>query len=436
MNRWLTGLVIAVLGLVSSAPVEVRADEAASAGLKAEIELLKERLSALEGKLAEQEAVSAGAAPGAAIISLPSALHGVQMSGFVDTSYTYNFNEPNSRVSGFRVFDTRAEDFMINNAELVVEKPVSAESPLGFRADIDWGTDMEVVGGVTTGLGANAHTHGQSGEVAVSDEVELQQAYAEYLVPVGNGIDVKVGKFVTLHGAEVIEAKDNWNFSRSYLFGYAIPFTHTGFRASYPWNEWLLTCLGINNGWDVVDDNNKGKTVEFSATLTPMENLSFGGTYMFGPEQGGDSHDQRHLLDLVAQYQPLDRLTLKLNLDIAREEDALSETDGGKAHWNGIAAYAKYDLTDKWSVAGRWEVFNDDDGARTAVNASTTSPTGSAINDIQLMEWTLTNEYKLNSHLIARLEYRLDKADSAVFRHDQGFSDYQNTLAVEFIAPF
>ena len=52
------------------------------------------------------------------------------------------------------------------------------------------------------------------------------------------------------------------------------------------------------------------------------------------------------------------------------------------------------------------------------------------------MEWTLTNEYQLNSHLLARLEYRLDKADSKLFRHDQGFENYQNTVAVEFIAPF
>jgi hypothetical protein len=409
---------------------------AADPGLQAEIEVLKERLAKLEAKLAEGSIVPPTAGEGASTIALPSGLHGVQISGFADTSYTYNFNEPNNRINTLRVFDTQSGSFMVNNAELVVEKPVNAESPLGFRTDIDWGTDMEVVGGVTTGLGANAHTHGVSTNTAVSDEVELQQAYVEYLAPIGNGLDIKVGKFVTLHGAEVIESKDNWNFSRSYLFGYAIPFTHTGIRASYPWNDWLSTTVGVNNGWDVVDDNNKAKTVELGATVTPTENTSLIATYMFGAEQAGDSRDQRHLLDLVASYQPTEQLTLKLNVDIAREEDALSETGGGAATWNGIAAYAKYDVTDKWSIAGRWEVFNDNDGARTAINAASTSPTGSPITDAQFMEWTLTNEYKLNSHLIARLEYRLDKADSKLFRHDQGFSNYMNTVAVEFIAPF
>ncbi len=409
---------------------------AADPGLQAEIEVLKERLAKLEAKVSEGEGrivPPTGGEP-ATTIALPSGLHGVQISGFADTSYTYNLNEPNNRINTLRVFDTQAGSFMLNNAELVVEKPVSTESPTGFRTDIDWGTDMEVVGGVTTGLGDNAHTHGTS--VAATDEVELQQAYFEYLAPIGNGLDIRAGKFVTMHGAEVIEAKDNWNFSRSYMFGYSIPFTHTGIRATYPWSDAFSTTVGINNGWDVVDDNNKAKTIELSATVTPMENASLGATYMVGAEQTGDSHDQRHLLDLVASYQPTEQLTLKLNVDIAREEDALSETGGGNATWNGLAAYAKYDVTDQWSLAGRWEIFNDNDGARTAVNAASTSPTGSPITDVQFMEWTLTNEYKLNSHLLARLEYRLDKADSKLFRHDQGFENYQNTLAVEFIAPF
>lgn len=413
---WGTSLL--VLGVVSVSSAAWAGD----AGLAAEVEVLKDRLAALEAKLAGQEATAAGAEPGHAIVQLPSGLHGVNMSGFVDTSYGYNFNEPNNRVNTLRVFDTRAGEFMINQAELVLEKPVAVDSPVGFRTDLDFGTNSEVVGSVTTGLGSG------------TDEFDLQQAYVEYLAPVGNGLDVKFGKFVTSHGAEVIESKDNWNFSRSYLFGFAIPFTHTGFRATYPWTEQLSTFVGVNNGWDVVDDNNKAKTWEMGLMTAPLENLSFGATYMVGAEQNGDSHDQRHLLDLVATYQPMEKLTLKLNADVAREEDAISEDGGGSAHWNGIAAYAKYDVTDKWSLATRWEIFNDQDGVRTTAN--TGGLTGSGIEDLTLTEWTLTSECKIHSHLIARLEYRLDKADSKVFRHDQGFSNYQNTVALEFIAPF
>jgi hypothetical protein len=38
---------------------------------------------------------------------------------------------------------------------------------------------------------------------------------------------------VTLAGYEVIEAWKDPNITRSILFGFAIPFTHTGIRANY-----------------------------------------------------------------------------------------------------------------------------------------------------------------------------------------------------------
>ena len=171
--RW--GLV-ALLGLsamVGGAPVW--ADDP---GLKAEVEVLRERLSKLEEKLAAQDATAAGASEGNAIIQLPSGLHGVQMSGFVDTTYTYNFNAPQTNVNTLRVFDTRANSFMLNSAELNIKKPVSAESPVGFRTDLAFGTDAEVVGSVTTGLGST------------TDELDIQQAFVEYLAPIGNGLDI------------------------------------------------------------------------------------------------------------------------------------------------------------------------------------------------------------------------------------------------------
>ena len=219
-------------------------------------------------------APTSGAPVASGVAAVPSGVP-IQISGFVDTSYTYNFNAPQTNVNTLRVFDTRANSFMINNMELVLEKPVSAESPVGFRGDLDFGLDSKVVGAVSTGLGATAN------------ELDVQQMYAEYLAPIGKGLDIKIGRFVTLHGAEVIEAKDNWNFSRSWLFGYAIPFTHTGIRAAYPWTDWLTTTVGVSNGWDVVNDNNKGKTIELCAALTPTKASSLGIITSSGPSRRG-----------------------------------------------------------------------------------------------------------------------------------------------------
>ncbi len=390
-------------------------------GLKAEVEVLRERLSKLEDKLAAQDATAAGASEGNAIVQLPSGLHGVQMSGFVDTTYTYNFNAPQTNVNTLRIFDTRANSFMLNSAELNIKKPVSAESPVGFRTDLAFGTDSEVVGSVTTGLGST------------TDELDIQQAFVEYLAPIGNGIDIQAGKFVTLNGAEVIKSKDDWNISRSILFGFAIPFTHTGLRASYPWSDRLTTLVGVNNGWDVVDDNNQAKTVELGFSSTPVDTVTLGSTFMFGAEQAGNNNNGRSLIDIVAGWQPIEPLQLKLNYDYGWEDDAVAF--GNNAVWHGLAAYARYALTDKLALIARSEYFNDADGVRTAI--LTPGINGITGTGVKLYEYTLTTEYKIHKNLIARLEYRHDQASERVFRSgDLAQRAHQDTVAMEFIAPF
>src|SRR5258708_30516621 len=91
----------------------------------------------------------------------------------------------------------------------------------------------------------------------------LKEDYFSYLAPVGSGLQVDVGKFVTPMGAEVIESKDNWNYSRGLLFSYAIPYYHFGVRAKYTFNPKYNVTGFIVNGWNNVVDNNTGKTYGF-----------------------------------------------------------------------------------------------------------------------------------------------------------------------------
>ena len=74
---------------------------------------------------------------------------------------------------------------------------------------------------------------------------DLQEAYISARVPIGEGPVIKVGKFVTLLGSEVIESPSNLNYSRGYLFTLAIPLTHTGVLASYSFTDWLSVQGGI-----------------------------------------------------------------------------------------------------------------------------------------------------------------------------------------------
>ncbi|MFA4981047.1 MAG: porin [Candidatus Omnitrophota bacterium] len=412
--------------------------------LRKEIAALKDRLVALEARLEKSETrtpviKAQNVEPDSGIsAAVTSFAREIEVHGFVDTSYIFNTNTPvppNTRTNRLRVFDTEANGFMLNMAQINLEKLVSKESPVGFRIDLDFGQDAKLIH--SNGLGTADGGLGTS-----NDAFDLQQAYAQVMLPfsfpLADTMTFKIGKFATLHGAEVIESMNNWNFSRSYMFGYAIPFTHTGIRIyDKPFaNVPVEAYIGVVNGWDQTVDLNKAKTVEAQVTVTPNDKISFSVGGMFGPERADSDKDFRNLIDFVATYKATDKLTFKVNYDYGWEKNAASVLGGydiGKdAAWDGIAGYAKYDIFDWWSIAGRGEYFHDRDGVRTGYLTSSTMP----ISDLSLFEFTLTNEFKIYKNLITRFEYRYDKASGQAFTKDKVTSNYQNTIAAEVIAKF
>ncbi|MFH0855284.1 MAG: porin [Candidatus Omnitrophota bacterium] len=413
--------VFLTLGFYPGGKSSVFADDGSQAKLLKKIEELENRIKLLESKNAPNETGPAvtksdveaivnekvALAKEDAGFKIPEILKDITLSGFVDTSYTYSFNHPDSGKTTGRVFDTEANSFNLQAAKIALEKLPAKTGGVGFRADLLIGSDAKVI-----------KPYGWN-----TDDVNLEQAYIDVLVPVGNGLDIKGGKFVTLAGAEVIESKDNWNFSRSLLFGYAIPFTHTGVRASYPVFDTLTAYLGVNNGWDDIKDNNKGKTVESALAWSPKDWLSFNLAGIYGPEESGNNHSNRALVDFVATYQPFKKLTFKLNTDYAREQDLVSP--GKAATWSGVAAYARYDINDKWSFSNRTEYFGDPDGVR--VTSGTPA---------DYWENTATLEYRPLKGLITRLEYRYDHATSDVYTVGSKAVDYQSTIGLEAIYAF
>ena len=109
-------------------------------------------------------------------------------------------------------------------------------------------------------------------------------------------------------GYEVIQGYDGWNdnFSRSSQFGYAIPFTHTGAKASYA-GEKASVMLTLVNGWDNVKDNNSGKSVGAQLLLTPAKTVSLYVNWIGGPEQAESSRR----LDVVEEILVLKRAELR-----------------------------------------------------------------------------------------------------------------------------
>ena len=173
--------------------------------------------------------------------------------------------------------------FSLSLAEVAFAKGVTPESRVGFRADLDFGKTADLVAAYEPESdGREIYKH-------------IQQAYVSLLT---GKVTWDAGKFVTPIGAEVIESQDNWNYTRSILFGYAIPFYHVGVRATVAASDKVSFAGYLVNGWNNSSELNGAKTVALNVTLKPSSHFSWYLNYMGGKEvEGGDT---RSLFDTTA----------------------------------------------------------------------------------------------------------------------------------------
>jgi hypothetical protein len=381
--------------------------------------------------------------------SNPLSTLGVSIHGLVGVDYLYDVNRPAGSAPPFlRSFEDKSNSFILNLGNLHFER--ASKDGLGFVADVDFGETANVVNNSTYfGKGYDANGNPILGNG--TDFVDVRQFYLTYTIPVGSGIKLQAGRFVTLAGAEVIKSYNNinYNITNSILFGYAIPFTHTGLMSTYAFNDQWTLNLGIVNGWDNVADNNDGKSVTGMLTWAPSSAFSIAISGIYGPEQSTHSvtdnlgnvlvvhagRSKRFLQTTVITAKPTDQLTLILDYDYGNESDVVPRNDLLRtAQWQGVAGYIVYAFTDNLSAALRAEIFDDMDGMRTLAAGVNGFGAG---NQATYYEFTPTITYKVTDGLFWRNEYRHDESDSKkVFPRENLFVRGQDTLATELVYTF
>jgi hypothetical protein len=347
---------------------------------------------------------------------------GIGISGFLDTSYQWSSNHPkNPRNITGRYFDKDYNKLVFNNFHVAVEKP-EKDWGIGFRLSGDFGRTGELLREATL-WGKSLHDE---------PSAEVREAYLTTTIPIGEGIGVKGGLFVTTLGTEILPNPGayNDNISRSFLFNFAIPFRHLGVLFSYPVLKTFSVNAGVVTGWDNPRDNNRQPSFMAGIGFTPMDQFALASNVIYGPEQFHNTGNQRFTMSHVATIKPFDPLALILEYTYGREENA---SLGGTrdAVWQGIAGIASYGWTDRFTTAVRGEYFKDRDGARLGGNFAGTHANNS------VAEATLTGSYKFTKMLLGRVEVRQDWSDEAFFKKGASSADKnQTTLAGQLIYTF
>jgi len=350
---------------------------------------------------------------------------GVTINGYLDATYNY-LSTTGDFKSGApsRVFDFQQDGFTVHQAAITAA--VQPKEGFGAVINVTGGVDAPVI---------------KSYPITGNANIDLTQAFVQYA---HGPLTIMGGKFVTLAGVEVINETQDTNFSRSILFGYAIPFTNTGVRAVYAIGDQFGVTVGVNNGWDQITDASNGQTAELEFSWTPSKAFSTVVDAYAGKEPVDATrlvNTERKLIDVIVTWSATDRATFIVNYDWARQDEAAA--DGTTARWSGVAGYFNYKINEQWRTSLRLETFDDADGYRTGIDVP--QPGSPEMHRGQVWsEATITAGYAPTKHVEIRLEGRADKtnvvnafvASGEPQQPSASFTARQNSAALQAIFKF
>ncbi len=318
--------------------------------------------------------------------------HNLKFGGWLETSISVNANSTHNGFNGPVTFQDRDSQLQLNQLNFYLQKAINVNSDSfdwGGRFDFMFGSDAiftQAYGNPAfnpnTGLGqprGNWDLH-LSGDQNYG--IALPNAYAEFNLPIGNGLDIKAGHFYTPLGYEVVTSPDNFFVTKPYTMQYGEPFTHTGAYGTYSFNSnWSALAGAVTGsgtgGWDGNFDRNLGSWsfLGGGTWLSDDAGTSLNLTTTLGP-QADNNNNLWGIYSLVGKHNFTDNLHFIIQHDHGYAEkvvtanginafnSGLASTNLQNAEWYGINSYLIYDATDKLSAGVRAEWFRDNNGFR------------------------------------------------------------------------
>lgn len=393
------------------------------------------------GRLGAQTLTPAEEAEQTLALERSEAKSRLSIYGWVETSFTGNFDGADDNQNFGRIFDDRSNELVMNQAV------VTAERELDPKAGLDWGFKLQLLFGTDAryihSFGTRYHNAGTG-----LYQADIPEAYLSLHLPLltADGVDVKLGKFVSLEGAESVDPRANPFFSHTYIFNFGVPTSHTGALFTFHTNAWLDLIAGVTRGVNTdIHDNNDSPAFHGGVGLKFNDEkfVVLASTHI-GPESD-ESDELRYINDITMTWKMSDKFTSITDINYVRDSEADADA-------YGVAQYVTYAINDTISVGVRGEVWRDDKGAYVAQYANPSDPSrsfsGASTVDPRTVDGARTTYTALTiglniklampkplEMLIIRPELRVDRA-----LHDRPFNDSRSdrmfTAAIDAIVTF
>lgn len=332
---------------------------------------------------------------------------GLNIGGWAQFGYHSN--------NGFARFNQHADRFNLHQGWLYAEDAIdtSCGFDIGGRVDYLYGVDAQD----TQAFGiANNHWDNQWDNGIYGHA--LPQAYVE----MGYGdLSVKVGKFFTLIGYEVVAATGNFFYSHAYTMVNSEPFTHTGALATYKMSDDVTLYSGYTMGWDSgFDDNGDSFLGGLSLQLTDDINVTYATVLgRFNERLFGiaGAAERGYMQSIVVNTSLTDKTSYIFQTDYLDTEVA----GGIQARDTfGINQYLIHQLNDCWAVGGRFEWYNVD----------------TAGDNIDIYNLTGGVNYRPHANVLVRPEIRWDWDKNGDGLVNENGKESQATFGIDTIFTF
>lgn len=334
----------------------------------------------------------------------------VKVSGYVTSSWFYASKPTDGSITG-RLYDRIHDQFMVNAARISITRAVATDRmDAGFQVDALFGQNAEPL---------------RSAGLALGDQGDLPQAFVTLNVPTGKDtwVQFKAGKMWTLLDVEVVDEVLNPNYSHGYEYIYLTNFTNTGVGVDAKLSGKVDAEFRLINGWDLVRDNNTAKSAMARLGITPSDQVALAFFGYYGPEQAGNTSNERYGGEFVGTFKPAAKTTVYAQLDVGGEQGLGAA--GADAKWLGAGLWGVFDVTPKVALALRGDYMNDRDGVRTSGSlgfpAATKRTLSSATATLNIKSWP---------HALVRPEVRFEHSSQGDFGNPGSLSRTQVTFGV------
>jgi hypothetical protein len=289
----------------------------------------------------------------------------VTVGGYVDAYYGFNFSQPAEGNNPYFVSMHRHNEATINLAYVDV-KYTSERVRARF------------VPGFGTYMNANYAAEPGSLRHIVEGNVGVKLSRTKE-------IWLDAGVLGSPYTNESAISKDHLMYTRSYAPEY-VPYYLAGAKLSVPLSAKVTAYLYLLNGWQQIQDVNRGKSVGTQLEYRPTPKLLLNWNTYVGDERSAAAPQNRtrYFTDVYAIYNPDGKFsfTTCLYYGVQAREDRPGQTTN--AEWWQANFIARYRFSDRVSLSGRLEHFSDPSSVQiasvTPVSGFRASSTGLCLN--------------------------------------------------------